>query len=1117
VCHFGFLLRSNYGIIAFVFIDFYGCFFFFYVYFIFFIDFYGFFIFSAFNFYYLMDKTNRNIANTSTNTAHAQQQQANRTATAPSAATALAQQAPSLGSAVGSNPRTVQDASNKRLDVACNILNQLFAKIDTETSAISRIIELLNRKDPKTQETLSCQLILSNHTNGLAFVEKCTSKLKDLLKKASQAIIIDDCGKKYILDVLGFPIDGQSLFTLAYKNNWQEDIKVIEGIIYNFLNLLDKRPEGPIGLFELAQVINESSLAPMLGYFIRYPLQFTEDLSCERKDRVIQQYALYFLYAFLSKDSGLLRFLKHTCNELNERFCDTYQQKACQQIASVFWKILSDLQHTDLEKHGIKHTDYEPLILEACRAFPYLLNQEFRELSKYATFRPSVNFLKAMIALETADKQCFLDLMYKKICDAKGEVLGYLLDRFSSIEDFLVDSKHFTLVSPVLLNLALPHLIQYLSKVSMETIAGYNRNAERKQFQYLILSILSKDINCIERFKDAPITSPEQAQLVSMSLIQLMKHLLGMNILEDSLTQEVLLGQTEFFFKILDTLKGLNPLKQLDLTTNILSLCLNKDFEADMAGTATPTFDSMLEGLQKIGFDLDYIDPETGLNILAEAYELEMDTGTLRLFTKLLNLGCNPFLIPKKGPSVYRQIANNPIYRDLYARHILDHFKLATHPFLSPGFINNVLRNNRLDERDEQGRTPLMLYVMMNVDIKGFFGKNLEKLEAKHLEAEDNKGWTVLDYAEHNRDLSTLALLNARKKALEKKAKKSSGFKQAAVLVSKLATPKAPSVEASKTPVAPSASSKRRQARKLRAKEGASPASQASDQEITIDYNPATGTSTISMAEVRREAAEASKKKEAKAAAKQNKKEDQKNTVQHTDKKEGLFAKAKKKIKAVSATLETVKNLATHPQAFVQTLASKLGQAKAGERLAQGQKVYNIGKAQSLSRIEDGLWLNNSATLTDLASEAIGKDKLEMLPAVMKTLEAIDEAIKTNPRAKIDRHKILEALQWIVGGKIEYGKGSHLNLRYAGGVFTIPQNKDGSDNADIVYIKKVAGLMTQQLRGLLLGYEASEATLFSMDSSGSDEWNLHDNSATSSNEDVKDETPEASESEASNN
>ena len=235
-----------------------------------------------------------------------------------------------------------------------------------------------------------------------------------------------------------------------------------------------------------------------------------------------------------------------------------------------------------------------------------------------------------------------------------------------------------------------------------------------------------------------------------------------------------------------------------------------------------------------------------------------------------------------------------------------------------------------------------------------------------------------------------------------------------------------------------------------------------------------------------------------------------------------MFAKAKAKIKAVATTLETAKNLATHPQAFVQTLASKLSQTKAGERLASGQKTYNIHQAKPLARLEDGFWLGSFINLSGLAHEAIGGGKLEILPAVIKTLEAMDEAIQHNARLKIDRMKVLEAFQWIVGGKIEYGKGSHLNLRYAGGVFTIPQNKDGSDNADILYIKNAAAYMTHHLRSLLLGYEASQSTLSTLssddsseDSSEMDEWNLNSSNETSSSAEGKDETPEASESEES--
>lgn len=1098
-----------------------------------------------------MDKTNINNSQVSTHPNRGQLSANGSPAGSPqprvdAASLASVQEAaPSLGSAQPSTIRSVQAVPNARLDVSVKLLESLYSKIDTDTTATNRIVELLNKKDPTTQETLSRQLMLCNHTNGLAFVEKCTLKLKDLLKNASQAIIIDDCAKKYILDALCFPVDGQSLFTLAYKNNCQEDIELIEGIISKFLNCLSKKPEDPIGLFELTQVINETSLAPMLDYFITYPLKFKEGLSREQKDRqgqkVIQQYALYFLYAFLSKDSGLLRSLKHGCNALSTRFGNACQKEAYQQIASVFQKILNDLRHTYLEKHSIQHTDYEDLILDACRAFPELLNLEFRELSQYAAFRPSKDFLKTMIALETADKQCFLDLMYQRLCSFEGRLESCSVKQSAALENFIFrDIVNVVEIAPVMLNLDLPHLVRYLSTVSIEKVFSADK-IDAKLFQYLLLSILSKNVDCVSRFKDLKSISFGQNQSLVFVLVRLMQHYFEKDSLREDLKSktidrvldalnfakifpisEAYVEIPEVFFEILKALEGFSILKDMDLISSLLSINLDEDLRRGYMDGSTPHFDYILGRLQHMGFDLHTIDPDTGHNLLAEVFEVP----SMDLVEKLIQVGCNPFLKKNDGYSLFTALPRLPIQpsmRDVYLAwkrkglSIMKLLKLDDHRFLSKEFQANIKRGKCIQECDTQGRTPLMLYVMINKDIQAMFGERLEKLDLVDLEAKDHKGWTVFDYANHNNDQKTLDLLNSRKKALEKKSKKTNIFRQAAGLAVQLATPKAPTVEATtpKASPAPSSSSKRRQARQAKkaktSQETGSPVQPAATPEITINYNAETGTSTTSIKTVHNQAAEAIAKEEAKKTAKQNK--DKQNTLEQPQKKQGLLAQAKKKIETVTETLKVAKAGVKDPRAFVQSIYGKLNAAKATKGLAEKQKAAAVSKSKSLAMLEDGLWLGNAVTLVGLASEAIGKQQLGMVPSVLKTLEAMDEAIASNPRLKIDRTKILEALQWALEGKIEYGKGSHLNLRYAAGVFTIPQNKDGSNNADIVYIKKAAALMTQQLRGLLLGYELSQASLTSEDSREVEEAAFESYNAISSSEERKDETPEPSGSE----
>ncbi len=1153
-----------------------------------------------------MDKTNRNTRNTSANTANTQQQTTNRTAsranqptaaTAPSASATLAQQAPSLAyreleQQEGSKKAQVQKLKQevqelkqeaqelkqeaqklesemtlmkqevqelksemtliKRLNVSCAILSKLTHEFleSKDESVLRRIIEMLSKCDPRTKKTLIDEFIEYKHPYGMTIAQTICSLFSDPITGCQKESLEETNARQKILNELNFKIGNKSLFALSYRLGLKTEIEAAENILLKLLSpdVCLKGSKTSTGVFQLARVINQQSVAQMQDYIFKYSNRLEAGAWNETSP---EQFALYFVYGFLGKNSDVLGSLLSRL----EACADTeFKGQTEQKISGFFVFFLNDLREAYIKDCAIQPNDYDDVILYVCKALPQFVDEKIGGLLMHAASHPSVELLKRLIAIENPKKQCFLDLIYADVQCPDGRVSGYILSFITRIEDFLLqDAVHCAAVSPVFLNLDLPHLVQYLSKVSVETIAGYNRNAERKQFQYLILSILTKDINCIERFRHTPITSAEQAQFLSTSLIQLMKHLFGMDasgqsvrkpiqpiILEhsfgmdvtDSLSEEVLLEDRELFFKILDALKGLSVLNHLDLTTNILNLCLKKDFELDMAGSATPNFDYMLQGLQKIGFDLHYIDPNTGLNILAEAYSLERALSYFPLFRKLLSLGCNPFVIQNDGMSVYSRAFSGGYNEKKFCAIILLDLNLSEHPFLSPDFTKNVLKNNRLDQRDEQKRTPLMLYVMMNIDIRSYFGKNLQKLDAKHLEAKDDKGCTVFDYARHNEDQKTLDRLNERKEALEKKANKPSIFRQAAqavVLVPKLATPKAPNVEVSETP-ASSASNQKTQARKLRDK-----AEVNSAQETTINYNAETGTSTTSTNQVDTKAAEVPEQKKEEAAAGQNKNQD-------TDKKKsfgaGLKQRGQKVVKIIQAGVEVVQTgvevvqvgveiaktgLETlhDPQGFFRKFPRNLSQSKTGERLASGQKVYNIGKAKPVAMLGDSSLSRPFMGLSELAHRLNQTAAIPIEAKHIKVLEELD-TIRWNKRAPKVKVKpsfitrLQNALHAIMGMGGKRVKGSHQNIAWeknaneeGGGITMVTHG----NKMDIQNLKNIHSKIEYKLKCLLNEGELSQLALSSPDSREIDERNLHDSVETSQG---KNETPEPSESEESN-
>ncbi len=190
-------------------------------------------------------------------------------------------------------------------------------------------------------------------------------------------------------------------------------------------------------------------------------------------------------------------------------------------------------------------------------------------------------------------------------------------------------------------------------------------------------------------------------------------------------------------------------------------------------------------------------------------------------------------------------------------------------------------------------------------------------------------------------------------------------------------------------------------------------------------------------------------------------------------------------MKAVVKVLGTARKIATNSSDLARNIAEKLQKGPNPGRLSQSEKAGN----NSLSIPSSG---------------------------VRATLDAMNHAIDIGKSRKIKSSAILKAMKWALGGSIEGGRGSHVNFRWQGGVFTIPKNKDG--NVDILYIKQASKHINQGLGNLLLGYAESQSTVSNSETSEGEGRNLDSISETSSiggdpePEETKDETPEPSES-----
>lgn len=1087
-----------------------------------------------------MDKTNKsnnsnaNRSNRANNTQRQRTQRGSNSRQTPAAppAAQLAQAAPSLDSLQNPAARFVQGSEkkaeairqvredmttqlepilriqaemksiqlNKKLDFSCRLLLPLVTAVKTDRSAIDKIIQLLNNKDKETQQTLIEQFENNQHEQGLEIVRtfcECIPAILEERKNQSYKTLEE---RQAVLDILRLTVGKKSTFTAAYGTNDRTDIDRVEAILMKLLNEQVEASGSSDSLFEryvfqLVQVINRESVGTISNHLFKYCNNLEWGLWNETTP---EQFALYFVYGLLGKNHDVLGRL-FSC--LSACPHTDFKEKAEENSIRLFGYFLDDLQEAYIKDLKVDPNSYDDAILYACNSFPKLVDACSRKLCLHMRVYYSHELFWDLLVVKNSAEQCLWDFLYS------GDSEGYnrALENFLTCSSDMINSVD-NLIR--IKNLELRNVLNYLSTVAIPD----GSMAHDIKFRYLILSILLRDISCIERFKDVQLETEDETKRLEAALKQLMLWHLDDSSLDLLLSAE--LSKKALFFKALEALKPLGVLNNLDFMAHVLYFALRKDQAMDMMGTTTPIFDNTLKVLQDIGFDLYQIDRTTDENILFWSLEIGRKLGDYSFIKRLIELKINPFWMSKNFPySVFGRLS---VGNDgVAARAILQYLGLDQHLFLDPNFRKNIFTNNRLDRLDTEGRTPVMLYVMTGMSITKMFGKKLEKLRLKDLEAKDNKGWTVFDYAKHNNDQEALALLNNRKTVLEEAAKpgarkagkKPSIFSQAAVAFN-LVRDKAP---VGVTPIANEGSKKNHGKPRQKAPV---PSAQASVPSIDLYYDEGTGR-VQTETKAAREAAQQALNRE---ADKQKKKEDRAADVEPTlnKKKEGLIGKAKTKIKNLATSLETAKNIVSNPQAFVQTLASKLSQAKAGERLGAKQTVYNLGQAKPLARIEDGLWLGGFVSLEDLANETLGKNLLNTPSSgVVKTLAAMDHAMGMGKSGKINRFDILAALQWALGGSIEEGHGSHLNLRYPGGLLTIPHNRDGSENADIVYIKKAAGLMTQKLRGLLLGYEASQASSTSEDLSGSNEWNGTSSSKTSSSEERKAETPEPSGSEES--
>jgi hypothetical protein len=1059
----------------------------------------------------------------------------------PPTITSGAQEAPSLAHA-GSGKLQKAQFKPKPLQVAIGLLNSLIDKHSKEGAVSDQIFKILSRNSD-LRATLDQE------------IESIRNAKKDLAPEDIEQI---ESLQKLQKD----PNLGTTVIDHIYLIKDEATICNIESFLEQIIN------KSPNEILKCLGILNKTSSlsTPISNYIFEYleSLKHTGLMPRINLDDIcLGKLPLYFTYGLLSKNQDILGAL----TSLMESESIQINSVLFRKVELNFCQFMLSLKASDAENYCISGS-YDGIILYACKNFPILVDNNHNDVLRYfCTEAFNQNILNVLI-LKNTKGEYLLDSLYSEVDPVTmTDPSVFMTEPFASIlmlENWLYCGTHPQIlgVRTALEYFKLPHLLSYLEKVPFESLTK-----ERKE-NYLLLSIALKNTKLIQRFSKIRIDTEKLCTSLELILVGLFRNVFGTdgegNILDQGIVQKLFQGQVvpgsprELFFEILSNLKHLNVLQ----STSVMSLVLSDSLKYDLNYPhEASTFDYVLENLKRIGFDPHFIEPAYKGNLIFEAF----DQGNVDLIVKFIALGVNPFRMNDRGLSFLKiehylssipeskieEIPNlAPVqinFRKQWKIRGLSVLKLVgldQHEALVfykqvPQFEKErqkyLLKNKQavcatLSKKDSKGRSGLMVLVMCNQDINPL----LPHIKSEDLLAKDAEGKTVMDYAIHNNDQVTIKLLTKHEKNLRKKgafrkgakvvfsggkslrtstvmslveSSKSQGKKEEKGSKTVLTKQKSPQIEGRI-----SAQEKNKEKKPVLINlETQAPKTET--PEINLYYDEQSETVETETKKARKTAQEAIEKAEAKQKKKEEKVALKAGGVEPSEEKKGFFHKAKGKMKAVVKALDTARTIATDPSQLARSLAEKL-QKKANpiERLRQSEKVLRLSKRQAPAMLEDGFWLGNFTSLSAIADEALGEGLLNTPSSgIKKTLEAMDDAIKTNNKgANIDRKRILECVQWVMGGKIAPGHGSHLNLRWHGGGLTIPRNKNGSDDADIVYIKQAAQEIAWALRSLLLGYATTQSTVSSSETSEGDEWNS--TNEPSFIEETKGETPEASES-----
>ncbi len=872
---------------------------------------------------------------------------------------------------------------------------------------------------------------------------------------------------------------GQNLFTQVYESQNEAAIRMIEETVNAMLHTpVCIGSQTVSGIFQLLEILKPEAMDSVAAYILdAIEALKSKELLHDRQNTpggepIFRQLSLYFLYGFLSQNNAVLETITTFINSQDEAVQTQFQAS----IQVFFTYFLNDLEASYCRVYFTSSSIYDSTVLYACKTYPLLLQQAYPALLDHFLKQDSQGHLLQLLTLPTPDYSCFLDLIYSKL--DRTVVLSEtqeFLNAFEQLQDWFQKDRQLAYLVPIFRNLQLPHLLNYLLRVPLEILS------KDEKMRYFLFSICLKHLDCIHRFQSIRIETEEASDYFEVLMVKVFQDLFDLSntgdrldrSLEENLfqTPAVTTAPKELFFTILESLKPLNVLENICLMTILLSNSLNYDIKQKPLNSI---FDYVLENLIRLGFNLHLTESIKKGNLIFEAFDLE----NVYLIQKLIELGVNPFLMNKDSFSFFKIekfLSQIPDRREFYAQwkaqnlSVLKLVGLDQHPFLTEAFKIQLLNTGEgISAIDEQGRTPLMLWVKCNQDIQPF----LKYVSLETLDVKDKTQKCVVDYARENNDTVSLNLLEKHKKKLKQK----SGFRKLASRLVRKDQRQTNSIQPE-----PKTSLKKFVGQTaVQQKPSQNPVSTAAT--IHLDYNSQTGqmTTSYSKTEIQKEADEKISKTERKQKAKEEKalkKKEDNRPSQSAHSKKSLFEKVKHTAETVGEALEAVTNLRSHPSSLLGKWAQGTGRLKHLERLAQAPTILNIGKGKSVSFLADGSKAGAFKSLTSLAQDAI-QVKLKEAPRghIFQTIEDTEEAIRKNPQKKIERRKLLEALQWIVGGDIEDGKGSHMNLRFTGGGLTIPRNqRDGSENADIAYIRQVADRIEWYLRALLLGYEMTNS------------------------------------------